>query len=107
MSCLAAQEGHGTQCGFGDGSDAWLWSLHTPYTFNLSLVQSNASGATFRGQLTNDKSKERHVFGEILTALPSVGPGTTIPPQGLDCGRIIVNSGFSQEIYTVSPEEFP
>ena len=69
-------------------------------SFNLSLVQSNASGATFRGELTNDKSKERHVFGEIFTALPSAGPGTTIPPQGLDCGRIIVNSGFFQEIYT-------
>ena len=63
-------------------------------------MQANASGATFRGELTNDKSKETHVFGQIFTALPSEGPGTTIPPQGLDCGRIIVNSGFFQEIYT-------
>ena len=89
-------EGHGTQCGFGSGAEHWLWELGTPYTFNLSVASSNASGATFNASLRNDKSGAVHAFGQIFTAVPTAGPGTTIPPQGFDCGRILVSAGFFQ-----------
>ena len=97
-------EGHGTQCGFGSGTDKWMWHLGTPYTFNLSLATSNSSGALFNANIRNDKSKEVYEFGEIWTADPtSLCKGREncrIPAAGIDCGRIKVASGFFQEIYT-------
>ena len=93
-------EGHGTQCGFGSGTDKWMWQLGTPYTFNLSMVNSNSSGATFNASLRNEKTDAVYAFGQIFTGVPQPGPGVTIPPQGFDCGRILVSAGFFQEIYT-------
>lgn len=113
-----------------------MWGLGTSYTFNLSVAETNSSGATFNASLRDDRTQVRndlpaffpvkkrrvtnagsgqtyikfkthgrfaqevYAFGQIFTGVPQPGPGVTIPPQGFDCGRIIVSAGFFQEIYT-------
>ena len=46
------------------------WELGTPYTFNVSLVDTNASGAHFAGFIQNNRSGEVLKLGEIFTRMP-------------------------------------
>eukprot|EP01049_Picozoa_sp_SAG25_P011151 SAG25_NODE_1321_length_3292_cov_2.332289_2_plen_92_part_00 len=75
-----------------------------PYTFNLSLAASNSSGALFNALIHNGHTHQVYEFGKIWTADPTElckgRANCHIPPEGIDCARIKVSSGFFQEIYT-------
>jgi hypothetical protein len=82
-------EGHGTQCGV---LPKYEWEMGAPYTFNVSLVASNASGAHFAGFIKNNRSGEVYKLGEIFTKIP--------PKGSYNCSRLIVGSSPFQEIYS-------
>jgi len=81
-------EGHGTQCGVEPGHK---WEIGTPYTFNVSIVASNASGTHFAGFVKNGRSGEVYKLGEIFTLAPT---------KSHNCSRLIVGSSPFQEIYS-------
>jgi len=81
-------EGHGTQCGVLPGH---TWDMQTPYIFNVSLVDSNASGAHFKSTIQNGFTGEVIPLGEIWTANVSYKQ---------NCSRLIVGGGGFQEIYS-------
>jgi hypothetical protein len=82
-------EGHGTQCGVLPGHK---WEMDTAYTFNVSLVDTNASGAHFAGFIKNNESGEVLKLGEIFTRTP--------PKGSYNCSRLTVASSPFQEIYS-------
>ena len=84
-------EGHGTQCGVLAGH---TWELETAYTFNVSLIDTNASGAHFAGFIQNNRSGEVLKLGEIFTKTPPAKAGK------FNCSRLTVGSSPFQEIYS-------
>jgi len=81
-------EGHGTQCGVEPNK---TWEIGTPYTFNVSLIASNASGAHFKAFIKNEKNGDVYKLGEIFTEAPT---------KAYNCSRLTVGSSPFQEIYT-------
>jgi hypothetical protein len=81
-------EGHGTQCGVPPGH---TWKMETPYTFNVTLVHGNASGAHFKSTITNGFTGEVIPLGEIWTAALD---------SSQNCSRLIVGGGGFQEIFS-------
>merc|ERR1711957_488487 len=70
----------------------YKWELDVPYTFNVSLTYTNASGAHFSGFIHNGKSGEVYKLGEIFTKPP--------PKGNYNCSRLMVGSSPFQEVYT-------
>jgi len=81
-------EGHGTQCGVDPKN---TWEIGTPYTFNVSLVDSNATGAHFAAFIKNGRTNEVYSLGQIFTEAPT---------KAYNCSRITVGSSPFQEVYT-------
>jgi len=42
--------------------------METPYVFNVTLVNTNATGAHFAGFIKNNRSGDVYKLGEIFTA---------------------------------------
>lgn len=82
-------EGHGTQCGVEPNK---TWEIGTPYTFNVSLIDTNASGAHFKAFIKNGRTGEKYRLGEIFTKTP--------PKGTYNCSRLFVGSSPFQEVYT-------
>jgi hypothetical protein len=81
-------EGHGTQCGVEPGHE---WEIGTAYTFNVTLVGSNASGAHFAGFVKNNRTGDIYKLGEIFTKPPT---------SAYNCSRLLVASSPFQEVYS-------
>ena len=89
-------EGHGTQCGFGDGPDKWVWELGTPYTFNLSLSTSNASGALFNALIRDEKCVELWLTdGSMILTCPLYQHGILADVALSGLGRSTSSGRFS------------
>lgn len=84
-------EGHGTQCGVLPGQ---TWEMETPYVFNVSIVDTNATGTHFAGFIKNNRSNEVYKLGEIFTKTPPKKAGE------FNCARLTVGSSPFQEIYS-------
>jgi len=83
-------EGFGTHCGIGK-DDGWEWEMGTAYTLNISLdpsVENNASDATFRFTVLNERSQELIEVGRIRTTSP---PGT---PEEYTVPEAVHRRGF-------------
>lgn len=81
-------EGHGTQCGVEPNH---TWEIGTPYTFNVSLIATNASGAHFKAFILNGRTGDIYKLGEIFTKPPA---------KTYNCSRLMVGSSPFQEVYT-------
>ena len=43
-----------------------MWGLGTSYTFNLSVAETNSSGATFNASLRDDRTQVRNDLPAFL-----------------------------------------
>jgi len=86
-------EGHGTQCGVDvQGKMNFNWTMDVPYTWNVSLVMGNSSGAHFKATITNEATGEVIPAGEIWTGHPK--------GEKANCSRLLVGGGGFQECFS-------
>ena len=62
--------------------------------FNVSIVDTNATGTHFAGFIKNNRSNEVYKLGEIFTKTPPKKAGE------FNCARLTVGSSPFQEIYS-------